>query len=122
MMVLSKRCFFMLVTILAIPSMGPEISTNSCRPMTSAILVAKFLGVIGALITLRFIIQAIGRGVGVEEDLEVLGEVAADIEEEEFERPETPHEMILSRVQNMVRERPEDAAKLIRTMLMEEGT
>ncbi|MEE3257762.1 MAG: flagellar basal-body MS-ring/collar protein FliF [Candidatus Latescibacterota bacterium] len=87
-----------------------------------AILVAKFLGIIVALITLRFIIQAIGRGVGVEEELEVLGEVAADIEEEEFERPETPHEMILSRVQNMVRERPEDAAKLIRTMLMEEGT
>ena len=87
-----------------------------------AILVAKFLGIIVALITLRFIIQAIGRGVGVEEDLEVLGEVAADIEEEEFERPETPHEMILSRVQHMVRERPEDAAKLIRTMLMEEGT
>ena len=86
-----------------------------------AINVAKILGIIAALITLRFIIQAIGRGVGVEEELEVLGEVAADIEEEEFERPETPHEMILSRVQQMVRERPEDAAKLIRTMLMEEG-
>jgi flagellar biosynthesis/type III secretory pathway M-ring protein FliF/YscJ len=28
--------------------------------------------------------------------------------------------MILGRVQQMVRERPEDAAKLIRTMLMEE--
>ena len=85
-----------------------------------AINVAKILGIIAALITLRFIIQAIGRGVGVEEELEVLGEISADIEEEDFERPETPHEMILGRVQQMVRERPEDAAKLIRTMLMEE--
>ena len=47
---------------------------------------------------------------------------SADAEEEEFERPETPHEMILSRVQHMVRDRPEDAAKLIRTMLVEENT
>ena len=87
-----------------------------------AINVAKILGIIAALITLRFIIQAIGRGVGVEEELEVLGEVSADVEEEDFERPETPHEMILSRVQHMVRDRPEDAAKLIRTMLVEENT
>jgi flagellar M-ring protein FliF len=85
-----------------------------------AINVAKILGIIAALITLRFIIQAIGRGVGVEEELEVLGEISADIEEEDFERPETPHEMILGRVQQAVRERPEDAAKLIRSMLMEE--
>ncbi|MBT4502527.1 MAG: flagellar M-ring protein FliF [Gemmatimonadetes bacterium] len=86
-----------------------------------AINVAKILGIIAALITLRFIIQAIGRGVGVEEELEVLGEVQPEADEEEFERPETPHEMILTRVQQMVRERPEDAAKLIRTMLMEEN-
>jgi len=87
-----------------------------------AINVAKVLGILAALITLRFIIQAIGRGVGVEEDIEVLGEVAGDVEEEDFERPETPHDIILSRVQQMVRERPEDAAKLIRTMLVEEGS
>jgi len=86
-----------------------------------AINVAKVLGILAALITLRFIIQAIGRGVGVEEEIEVLGEVAGDVEDEEFERPETPHDIILSRVQQMVRERPEDAAKLIRTMLVEEG-
>ena len=43
------------------------------------------------------------------------------LEEEDFERPETPHDIILSRVQQMVRERPEDAAKLIRTMLVEEA-
>jgi flagellar M-ring protein FliF len=85
-----------------------------------AINVAKILGIIAALITLRFIIQAIGRGVGGDEEIEVLGEISADIEEEDFERPETPHEMILGRVQQAVRERPEDAAKLIRTMLMEE--
>jgi len=87
-----------------------------------AINVAKVLGILAALITLRFIIQAIGRGVGVEEDIEVLGEVAGDVEEEDFERPETTHDIILSRVQQMVRERPEDAAKLIRTMLVEEGS
>jgi len=85
-----------------------------------AINVAKVLGILAALITLRFIIQAIGRGVGVEEEIEVLGEVS-EVEEEEFERPETPHDIILSRVQQMVRERPEDAAKLIRTMLVEEA-
>ena len=87
-----------------------------------AINVAKVLGIIAALITLRFIIQAIGRGDGVDEELEVLGEISADVEEDDFERPETPHEVILSRVQNMVREQPEDAAKLIRTMLVEEST
>ena len=84
-----------------------------------AINVAKILGIVGALVVLRFVIQAIGRGVGVEEELEVLGEVQPDLEEAEFERPETPHEITLRRVQDMVRERPEDAAKLIRTMLME---
>ncbi|MFP6590933.1 MAG: hypothetical protein VCE12_10475, partial [Candidatus Latescibacterota bacterium] len=67
-------------------------------------------------------IQAIGRGVGVEEDIEVLGEISGDIEDGEFERPETPHDIILGRVQQMVRERPEDAAKLIRTMLVEESS
>ena len=87
-----------------------------------AVNVAKVLGILAALITLRFIIQAIGRGVGVEEDLEVLGEVAGDVEEEEFERVETPHDIILSRVQTMVRERPEDAAKLIKTMVVEDLT
>ena len=86
-----------------------------------AINVAKILGIVGALVVLRFVIQAIGRGVGVEEELEVLGEVQPDVEEDDFERPETPHEITLRRVQDMVRERPEDAAKLIRTMLMEEG-
>ena len=86
-----------------------------------AINVAKILGIIAALVTLRFIIQAIGRGVGVEEEVEMMGVVDEDADEEEFERPETPHELLLSRIQGMVRDRPEDAAKLVRTMLMEES-
>ena len=55
--------------------------------------------------------------------MEVLGEVQVDVAEaEDFERAVTPHEMTLRRVQDMVRERPEDASKLIRTMLLEEST
>jgi flagellar motor switch protein FliG len=38
------------------------------------------------------------------------------------ERPETVHETISMRVQQMVRERPEDAAKLVRTMLIEDDS
>ncbi|SVC90689.1 uncharacterized protein METZ01_LOCUS343543, partial [marine metagenome] len=45
---------------------------------------------------------------------------AGDVEEEDFERPETPHDILLGRVQQMVREHPEDASKLIKTMLVEE--
>jgi flagellar M-ring protein FliF len=86
-----------------------------------AVNIAKVLAIVAALITLRFIIQAIGRGVGVEEDPEVLGELSAEMEDEEFDRPETPHDIIVNRVQQMVRERPEDAAKLIRTMIIEEN-
>ncbi|MBI2505152.1 MAG: flagellar M-ring protein FliF [Candidatus Latescibacteria bacterium] len=84
-----------------------------------AITVAKVLGILAALITLRFIIQAIGRGVGVEEQVEVLGEVAGEVEEPAFDRPETPHDILVSRVQQMVREQPENSAKLIKTMLVE---
>jgi flagellar M-ring protein FliF len=84
-----------------------------------AITVAKVLGILAALITLRFIIQAIGRGVGVEEQIEVVGEVAGEVDEQSFERPETPHDILVSRVQQMVREQPENSAKLIKTMLVE---
>ena len=44
--------------------------------------------------------------------------------EEETEReelPETPHEIILGRIAQLITERPEDAAKLIRTMLIEDA-
>ena len=49
-------------------------------------------------------------------------DVSIDPEEKQDGRkhPKTPHEMILNRIQQMVRERPDDAAKLIRTMLVEE--
>ena len=83
----------------------------------------KVVGIIAALVLLRVILQAIGRGYGVEEDVEVLGEVEGDIEEEEMiARAETPHDIILDRVKNLVHQRPEDAAKLIRTMLVEQST
>lgn len=85
-----------------------------------AINMAKIMGIIAALITLRYIIQAIGRGVGVEEELQDLGETQ-DAAADEFERTETPHDMILNRIQHMVHERPDDAARLIRTMLLEES-
>jgi len=84
-----------------------------------AINVAKVLGILAALIALRFIIQAIGRGVGVEQKPEELGELDTVVQEEEFERPETPHDIVRNRLQQMVREHPEDSAKLIRTMLAE---
>jgi flagellar biosynthesis/type III secretory pathway M-ring protein FliF/YscJ len=35
--------------------------------------------------------------------------------------PETPHEITLGRIAQMISERPEDAARLIRTMLLEEA-
>jgi|TARA_R110000751_G_scaffold5523_1_gene25119 hypothetical protein len=41
--------------------------------------------------------------------------------EEATKRPETPHDIILARVQLMVQERLEEAAKLIRTMIVEDG-
>ena len=117
------------VTVFAMPfdksqeiqARDEAITAESKQFWTGIVInVAKVLGIIAALITLRFIIQAIGHGVGVEEDIEVLGEIAGDVDEEDFERPETPHDIILSRVQQMVRERPEDAAKLVRTMLVED--
>lgn len=50
-----------------------------------AINIAKVLGILAALITLRFIIQAIGRGVGVEEELSALkGLPDPDEDEESF--------------------------------------
>ena len=98
-----------------------EEQTRTKEMWTGIVInVVKILAIIGALILLRFIIQAIGRGVGVEEELEVLGEIQADVEEEEFERPETPHEILITRIQQMVRERPEDASKLVRTMMMDD--
>ena len=55
----------------------------------------------------------------VEELAEKLASAPVKAQLETYE-PATPHEAILWRVQNMVRQRPEDGAKLVRTMLMDE--
>ncbi|OGG56826.1 MAG: flagellar M-ring protein FliF [Candidatus Handelsmanbacteria bacterium RIFCSPLOWO2_12_FULL_64_10] len=83
--------------------------------------VAKGVAIIIALLVLRAIIGAIGRGVAREEEIAaaavegVAQEAAAEI------MPETPHEITLGRIAQMISERPEDAARLIRTMLLEEA-
>ena len=58
-----------------------------------------------------------------EVDLAQIGAVECTeyLEVDALDHPETPHDILLSRVQQRVRERPEDAAKLVRTMLMEEN-
>ncbi len=82
--------------------------------------VAKGVAIIIALLVLRAIIGAIGRGVAREEEIAaaavegVAEEAATEI------MPETPHEITLGRISQMISERPEDAARLIRTMLLEE--
>ncbi|MBT4499844.1 MAG: flagellar motor switch protein FliG [Gemmatimonadetes bacterium] len=55
----------------------------------------------------------------VKELAEKLASAPVKAQPETYE-PATPHEAILWRVQNMVRQRPEDGAKLVRTMLTEE--
>jgi flagellar motor switch protein FliG len=47
-------------------------------------------------------------------------EAAGQVAQERLERPETAHDTLLGRVQQMVRKRPEDAAKIVRTALVEE--
>ena len=83
--------------------------------------VSKGIAIVIALIVLRAVIEAIGRGVKREEEiaLEVRREVeAAEVAEE---LPETPHEILLSRIAQLIAERPEDTSRLIRTMLIEGG-
>jgi flagellar M-ring protein FliF len=83
--------------------------------------VAKGVAIIIALLVLRAIIGAIGRGVAREEEIAaaavegVAEEAATEI------MPETPHEITLGRISQMISERPEDAARLIRTMLLEDA-
>ncbi len=82
--------------------------------------VAKGVAIIIALLVLRAIIGAIGRGVAREE--EIAAAAVEGVSEETAEPiPETPHEITLGRIAEMISERPEDAAKLIRTMLLEEA-
>ena len=90
--------------------------------ITSIVLnVAKGIAIIIALLVLRAIIGAIGRGVAREEEIAM--EAQRELEEDEAaeELPETPHEIILGRIALLISERPEDAAKLIRTMLIEDA-
>ena len=89
--------------------------------ITSIVLnVAKAIAIVIALLVLRAIIGAIGRGVAREEEIAM--EAQRELEEEEVaeELPETPHELLLGRIAQLITERPEDAAKLIRTMLIED--
>lgn len=89
--------------------------------MSIVLNVAKGIAIVIALLVLRAIIGAIGRGVAREEEIamEAQRELAADDAGEEL--PETPHEIILGRIAQLISERPEDAAKLIRTMLIEDA-
>jgi len=90
--------------------------------LTSVVLnVAKGIAIVIALLVLRAIIGAIGRGVAREEEIAM--EAQRELEEDEGgeELPETPHEIILGRIAHLISDRPEDAAKLIRTMLIEDA-
>ena len=90
--------------------------------ITSIVLnVGKGIAIIIALLVLRAIIGAIGRGVAREEEIAM--QAQRDLEDDEVaeELPETPHEIILGRIAQLISERPEDAAKLIRTMLIEDA-
>ncbi|HAA77468.1 TPA: flagellar M-ring protein FliF [Candidatus Latescibacteria bacterium] len=88
--------------------------------MTVVWQVAKAIAIVVALLILRAIIGAIGRGVAREEEIAM--EAQRELEEDDAgeELPETPHEIILGRIAQLISDRPEDAAKLIRTMLIEE--
>jgi flagellar M-ring protein FliF len=83
--------------------------------------VAKGVAIVIALLVLRAIIGAIGRGVAREEEIAM--EAQRELAEEDVaeELPETPHEILLGRIAMLITERPEDAAKLIRTMLIEDA-
>ncbi|MCZ6635107.1 MAG: flagellar basal-body MS-ring/collar protein FliF [bacterium] len=83
--------------------------------------VAKGLAIVIALLVLRAIIGAIGRGVAREEEIAM--EAQRELEDDDAieELPETPHEIILGRIAQLITERPEDAARLIRTMLIEDS-
>jgi flagellar biosynthesis/type III secretory pathway M-ring protein FliF/YscJ len=83
--------------------------------------VAKGIAIIIALLVLRAIIGAIGRDVAREEEIAAAAvEGVAETAAAEI-IPETPHEITLGRIAQMISERPEDAARLIRTMLLEEA-
>jgi flagellar M-ring protein FliF len=88
---------------------------------TIVINVAKGVAIIIALLVLRAIIGAIGRGVAREEEIAMEAQRELQEDDSAEELPETPHEIILGRIAQLISERPEDAAKLIRTMLIEDA-
>ena len=90
--------------------------------ITSIVLnVAKGVAIVIALLVLRAIIGAIGRGVAREEEIAMEAQRELEDEAAVEEIPETPHELLLGRIAQLISERPEDAAKLIRTMLIEDA-
>ncbi|MDA0745085.1 MAG: flagellar basal-body MS-ring/collar protein FliF [bacterium] len=90
--------------------------------ITSVVLnVAKAIAIVIALLVLRAIIGAIGRGVAREEEIAMEAQRELDEDDVSEELPETPHELLLGRIAQLISERPEDAAKLIRTMLIEDA-
>lgn len=90
--------------------------------ITSIVLnAAKMIAIVIALLVLRAIIGAIGRGVARQEEIAMDAQRELDEDEAPEELPETPHEIILRRIATLISERPEDAAKLIRTMLIEDA-
>ena len=82
---------------------------------------AKGIAIVIALLVLRAIIGAIGRSVTREEEIAMEAQRELEVEDVAEELPETPHELLLGRIAQLISERPEDAAKLIRTMLIEDA-
>ena len=90
--------------------------------ITSIVLnIGKAIAIVIALLVLRAIIGAIGRGVAREEEIAMEAQRELEDDDVSEELPETPHELLLGRIAQLISERPEDAAKLIRTMLIEDA-
>lgn len=107
-----------------------DIASDERKDFWTKILVnaAKLLGIIAALFILKSIIGAIGRGVGAPPPrgaqapavpgAALPAALAAMPEEEEgiAPRAETERQRMVNRISAMVNERPEDAARIIRSM------
>ncbi len=89
--------------------------------VTTVILnVSKGVAVVLALLVLRAITGAIGRGVAREEEIALEAQRELEAEGEGEELAETPHEILLSRISRLIVERPEDSARVIQTLLIED--
>lgn len=91
------------------------------RVLLNQVLVnlAKGVAVVLGLLVLRAVVNAIGAGVQREEEIVMRAqrEIEAPVEEAV---PETAHDILLSRIARLIAEQPEDASRLIRTMLIED--